>query len=407
MADLPIVVIFSAAPVTLQSPGPAGEFETQELDCRWYASDENLPAILAQDRPSVIVSIGKLADFAHLQKAPYEVKRRWLHFSEGTSPQAIGKAAFNCFIRNLFQRSEGAPPLVSVFTPTYRTGELIHRPYQSLLRQTYNNWEWVVVDDSDDDGATLELLQALAHQDERIALYKSPRRSGIIGEIKRRACMQARGEILVELDHDDELTYDALDKVVKTFAKYPQAGFAYSDWTEVFEESGECVNYGAHWAYGYGSYRSEEYDGKTLLVANTPPINPKTIRHIVGVPNHLRAWRRSTYLEIGGHNPAIHVADDYELLIRTFLHTKMAHIPYLGYIQYMRGGSNTQDVRRKEIQRLVRYFRDYYDEPIHERFQRLRVDDYVWDKASGRSVPQLEWVPSPAHEPQCNITVEL
>ncbi len=403
MPNLPVVVIFGKTNITLQSPGLVPDYETRELDCRCYLDDTNLDCILAQDRPDVVVSLGRLAGFPRLQAAPYEVRRRWLHFDERARPEQVGKAVFQCFIRNLFQRSSGAPPLVSVFTPTYRTGHRLQRPFQSLLRQTFTNWEWVVVEDSDDNGETLAMLKDIAAHEHRLSIHAMHRHSGMIGELKRRACMIARGEILVELDHDDELTPDALERVVRAFAQFPQAGFVYSDWTEVFEESGDCVNYGDSWAYGYGSYRTEEYEGRSLLVANTPPINPKTIRHIVGVPNHLRAWRRDAYLEIGGHNPDIHVADDYEVLLRTFLHTRMAHIPKLCYIQYMNVGGNTQDVRRREIQRLVRYFREYYDQKIHARFIELGVDDYVWNEASRCSDPFLDWVPKPEVEQPCML----
>ena len=100
------------------------------------------------------------------------------------------------------------------------------------------------------------------------------------------------------------------------------------------------MTYGNGWAFGYGSYRSESHRGRTLAVANTPNINAKTIRHIVGVPNHVRCWQRDCYREVGGHARQIHVADDYELLIRTFLGTRLARVPKLGYMQWRnRGGA--------------------------------------------------------------------
>ena len=46
---------------------------------------------------------------------------------------------------------------------------------------------------------------------------------------------------------------------------------------------------------------------------------------------------------------------------------------------------NTTDVRRKEIQRLVRYVRNYYDKLIHERVLQLGGTDFVWDEENNRS----------------------
>ena len=118
-------------------------------------------------------------------------------------------------------------------------------------------------------------------------------------------------------------------------------------------------------------------------MTNYPSINAKTMRHIVGVPNHVRAWRADAYHAIGGYAPEVHVADDYEILIRTFLHTRMVHIQRFGYIQYIqRDGGNTQRKRNKEIQRLVRLFQMRYEAEIHQRLVDLDVDDFVWRNGS-------------------------
>ena len=80
---------------------------------------------------------------------------------------------------------------------------------------------------------------------------------------------------------------------------------------------------------------------------------------------------------IGGFNSDIHVADDYDLMLRTFLTTRMVHIKKFGYIQYKSHNSQTV-VRNREIQRLVRYFREYYDPAIHHRCLQLNDPDIVW-----------------------------
>ena len=128
------------------------------------------------------------------------------------------------------------------------------------------------------------------------------------------------------------------------------------------------------WAHG----QTAEHGGEFIDTVQ------HSIRHLVAAPNHLRAWRRDLYFQVGGHNREIHVADDFELMIRTFLETRMVQIPRLGYVQYQDGG-NTQRVRNKDIQRHVRFLRWKYDQRIHERFLALGVDDYIWDQAGGFS----------------------
>lgn len=94
--------------------------------------------------------------------------------------------------------------------------------------------------------------------------------------------------------------------------------------------------------------------GRRVPVALTPPITWETIRHIVSTPNHLRAWRTTSYRRIGGHDHRLPVADDYDLMVRTFLNGTMAHIPRPLYIQHHSPAeSNTSRRRNGEIQDRV------------------------------------------------------
>jgi len=383
MNGLPVVCIFGADDIRLWSDTDAPDVETRELDCRCFYDDHDLEGILIAHRPHVIVTFGETPKFQRLWAAPFEVRRRWLNFPDATDLDQVGRAVWNCYLSVcLDQRDE--EPLVSVFTPTYRTGLRFLRPLLSLRSQTHRNWEWIVWDDSDDDGETAALIRALARNDHRIELIRPARHSGVIGEVKAKACAMSRGTMLVELDHDDELTPEALEWLVAAARQHPEAGFFYSDFAEV-DSNLNPLRYPDGWGFGLGSYRKERLNGRELDVVNAPEISPKTIRHIVAAPNHFRAWRRDTYFAIGGHNREIHIADDYEIMVRSFLGTRMVHIPRLGYIQYMDGGVNTQRLRNKDIQRHVRYLQCRYDRAIHKRFLELGVDDYVWNEELGRA----------------------
>jgi glycosyltransferase involved in cell wall biosynthesis len=276
--------------------------------------------------------------------------------------------------------------MISYFTPIYNTGEKLFNTYQSLLDQTYNNWEWVLVNDSTDGGKTLKIAESIAAKDPRVRLYDFREKSGgNIGEVKWRCCSMAKGFILAELDHDDLLVPWCTEDLYKAAKKHPEAGFFFNDTVEV-DENWNSLTYDEGFALGYGSYRKEEYAGKTLNVSNQQNINPKTIRHIVGVPNHVRAWRRSTYFEIGGHNRSLVIADDYELVVRTFLKAITCKIPKLGYIQFLynnANGQNTHNLSRADIQRRVRTIGYYYNEQIKNRFEELGLKDWAYDENPG------------------------
>jgi hypothetical protein len=138
---------------------------------------------------------------------------------------------------------------------------------------------------------------------------------------------------------------------------------------------------GSH-SFGYGSYRDEVYNGINLKVTNQHNINPVTIRHIVGIPNHVRAWRRSTYMKLGGHCRDLSIADDYELVVRTFLITRMCHIPRLGYVQFIYEGEekNTHTIVRADIQRRVKSIAEFYHQDIKKRFDELGLNDWAYER---------------------------
>ncbi|MDT5139069.1 MAG: hypothetical protein QOD58_3331 [Mycobacterium sp.] len=104
--------------------------------------------------------------------------------------------------------------------------------------------------------------------------------------------------------------------------------------------------------------------------------------------------------DAGGYS-RLHVADDYELLVRLFLTTRFVHIPQLGYVQFYSSQSigNTHDVRRKEIQRIVRFVANHYEQRIHTRLLELGVDDFIWTP-DGLDRDQ----PHPEHESHCTLS---
>ena len=381
-AKLPVICLFGHKHMTIATPAVDDSEETR-LDCRCYASDADVEQVLVRDRPDIVITSGDRTAFAALANAPVEVRKRWLHYDILPDRARLGIQAYACYLNNLFGGSNGAgTPLVTIFTPTYRPGSRIRRALHSVLDQTYVNWEWILVDDSDDGGRTFEMLTGLAQTDHRIQVFKAWTHSGTIGQLKRWACSLGSGQVLVELDHDDALTNDALELVVRGFQQFPEAGFLYTDCAEVYED-GTNVTYREGWAFGYGAYTDVEYGGRLYKSGSGGNINAKTIRHVVAAPNHLRAWRKTVYDAIGGHNPRLHVADDYELVVRTFLATRMIRVPKLGYIQHR--SHSAQAVRNGDIQRHVRAIRTHYDRQIHERLLGLGCQDFSWDEGRGCS----------------------
>jgi len=97
----------------------------------------------------------------------------------------------------------------TVFTPTYNRGHTLSRVYKSLKRQTFTDFEWLIIDDGSTDDTCLLVNQWIRERSMNIRYVYQER--GHKKKAHNRAVHEARGAFLLVLDSDDELFPDALD----------------------------------------------------------------------------------------------------------------------------------------------------------------------------------------------------
>ncbi len=343
-----------------------------EVHCFNRSINSNL---LKKLKISIVITIGNKSLFKDLLHCQIPV------FNFKSVDDINGDLIYKLYYESVLQDNN---PTVSIFTPAYNSFEKFDRAFNSVINQSFKDWEWIILDDSPDD-RNFEYIKEKIFQFSNIKLYRTNAQDGFVGSTKRQAASLCNGKYLLELDHDDELHFLALDYVVAAFKKYPDAGFCYTNSCEVYETGGH-VRYGNGYAKGFGTHFDYYYQGRHLLGSDTP-INASTMRHIVGVPNHIRCWRSDVYFSIMRHNNKLAIVDDYELIVRTFLKTRFVHIPDILYIQYMNaGGNNTQESRRAEIQRMVQSVQIYNDKSIHKRVIELGGHDWLWNNDLQSSV---------------------
>jgi len=353
--------------------------EDTRLNVKYLKDDTNLNQVLYEFKPDGIISnVSNFSDLKYLCSQPFNIRKKWFNI-DNQDLTNVGETAYRVAMNQILENDTSS--LVSYFTPTYNTGEKLWEVFDCLKRQTYNNWEWVVVNDSNDNGKTENILNSIAKTDPRVKVYQFKKNSeGIIGDVKYKAACLCEGAFLAELDHDDFITEDCTNDIIQAANRFPECGFFYGDSVEL-GWNWEPYKYPEGFCYGYGKYRQEYYKDHLLEVVDTPNINPITIRHIVGVPNHIRVWRRSTYFEAGGHNRYLSIADDYELIVRTFLITRFCKIPKLTYLQHIYSDSkaeNTHETTRADIQRRVRTIALHYNDKIKDRFEELGLADWAY-----------------------------
>ena len=307
---------------------------------------------------------------------------RWIHYSTIDDPKTFSNNVNYCFTKLITSKQYDTRPIFSIFTTCYKSYEKIIRAYNSVTSQTLKDWEWVILDDSPED-KHFDFLRETFKNDKRIRLYKGRENNGSIGHVKNEVVMLCRGRYVIELDHDDEIMPDVLADSAGVFENNNTVGFIYMDYSNIYED-GSNYHYSDGFSLGYAGYYLQKYNNRWIYVASTPNVNNVTLSHIVAIPNHPRIWRCNILLEMGNYSEFLPISDDYELFLRTAVHTKIVRIHKLGYIQYMNNGANNFSlIRNSEINRLCTdYLKPicYNDYKVEDTMKELNAfEEYNYD----------------------------
>jgi glycosyltransferase involved in cell wall biosynthesis len=223
-----------------------------------------------------------------------------------------------------------ATPRFSVFTPSHHP-RFLDECLDSLQAQSCPDWEWIVLLNG---GARWRPERP----DDRIRVETADGISGV-GAAKRRACELARGQILVELDHDDLLASECLAQLGAAFDAHPDIVLAYSHTAQI-REDGSRDESRFNEAHGW-RYTEVEVDGRRLLQTVSLAPTPHNVSYIWYAPNHVRAFRRDSYHQAGGYDVDRHILDDQDLMCRLYQLGDFHLIQDCLYLQRIHG-ANTQ-----------------------------------------------------------------
>ena len=213
-------------------------------------------------------------------------------------------------------------PLISVITPVFNTPVVwLEAAVDSVLAQTYENWELILIDDASTDPETLGILPGLVARDPRIRLTRLPL-SGGISAASNAGLEIAAGEWVGFFDHDDLLEPDALYRTAKLLQEHPEADLIYSDEDKLTENGFEAPLFKPDWSPDF--FLSYNY-----------------ICHFTTI-------RRTLLDSVGGFRSEFDGAQDYDLFLRIVERTeRIHHIPRVLY-HWRRSASSTSDnIRRK------------------------------------------------------------
>jgi len=234
----------------------------------------------------------------------------------------------------------------SIITPEHTLDNIdfLEELYDSILEQTYEDWEWILYLNN---GVELKDIPERIVTNSKVSIFEDYG-NNYIGRIKHEAFFKGTGDILVEVDHDDILLPNCLEKLYEAYSLDDDIGFVFSD-TLVYDMKDEFIPYGRD--YGW-TFDIHEWRGLNLTRMHSFPACGKSLRSISWAPDHVRTWRKSVYQQLDGHDITLSVCDDLDLLQRTYLVTKMQHIPEPLYVYRITGNNSWLD-RIEDIQQFT------------------------------------------------------
>lgn len=128
--------------------------------------------------------------------------------------------------------------LVSIITPSYNSAKFIKESIDSVIAQTYDNWEMIIVDDFSQDTSN-EIIEEYIKKDNRIKLIKLDKNSGP-AVARNRAIKEAKGRYIAFLDSDDFWHKEKLTKQL-TFMDEKGAALSFTGYYTVEEKSGTPI----------------------------------------------------------------------------------------------------------------------------------------------------------------------
>ena len=214
-------------------------------------------------------------------------------------------------------------PLVSVVVPTYNTPiEYLKEMIDSVIAQSYGNWQLCIADGSGNNKKIQEVLEAYHNKDSRVKYEILEKNLGIAGN-SNAALALADGDIIGLLDHDDTLEPDALYEVVQCFQD-KEVDSLYTDEDKILGP--KWINVDPHFKsdFNLDLLRSHNY-----------------ITHFFCV-------KKSIMDQVGGFKEKYDGAQDYDLILRCYeLSRKMAHIPRILYHWRMHSNSTAANPESK------------------------------------------------------------
>lgn len=236
-------------------------------------------------------------------------------------------------------------PNVSVVIPVYNGATTVKQTIESVLQQTYQDFEIIVINDGSQD-ESLAVISSI--QDERIKVF-SYSNAGLSAS-RNRGFALACGQFIAFLDADDLWTSDKLELQLKALEQNPQAFVAYS-WTDHIDENGKFLR-----PASYTSVNGNIYE--RLLIGNFLACGSNAL------------IRTQALKEVGGFDESLNSAEDWDMWLRLAARYEFVAVPRPQVLYRISPYSMSANISKMETASLQVIERAYSQAP--ESLQHLK-----------------------------------
>lgn len=216
-------------------------------------------------------------------------------------------------------------PKISILLPTYNSNiSLLEECIESVLSQSYENWELCIADDASTNPSVAEILSSYAKKDGRIK-YTIRRKNGHISRCSNSALALATGDYCALLDHDDLLATNALLHVAVAINENDGCKIIYSDEDKVDIKG---TRFDPHFK---SDWNPELFYSQNYI-------------------SHLGVYQTSLLKKVKGFRTGVEGSQDYDLILRCLEHVEaqqIVHIPHILYHWRVLEGSTAMDAGEK------------------------------------------------------------
>lgn len=228
--------------------------------------------------------------------------------------------------------------LVSIVTPSYNQAAYLEETIQSVLNQTYQDVEYIIIDGGSTDGS-----QEIIHKYENKLKYWQSKKDKGFADAINQGWMRADGEILAYLNSDDLLEKDAVQKAVHAFLDSPDMDIVYGD-TTMIDETGKVLR----------EFHSEPFDLVAVFKTWFDPIRQPSA-----------FIRKSVMDKFGGLDESFQFCADFEYWIRIAGGgARFLYIPIV--LSKAREHAAAKSIRQQDVQarELIRIFEKFRNAPV-------------------------------------------